>query len=347
MSSPSTARLTQLVKNAGCAAKIRARDLERLLGHLGLFQEAEPRVLAGRATPDDAVVARTPGGDLIVQTLDFFPPVCDDPYLFGQIAAANALSDVYAMGGQPFTAMNICCFPLSSVGPEILGEILRGGADKVKEAGAIAAGGHTVEDAEPKFGLSVTGLVLDQHLTTKDGSRPGDILVLSKPLGTGVLCAASKRGLLSVEALSPAYQGMRTLNSAACALMNEAGVRGATDVTGYGLLGHSWEMVRGTQVRFILQASQLPLYPHAEEMARQDAFPGGSRANRAWLEEAGAVEWHPEVAEWQKGLMTDAQTSGGLLMSWPSERPIPEELTVIGRVEARTDSSQAGLTVEL
>ena len=337
-------QLTQLVKNAGCAAKIRARDLERLLGHLGLFQEPEPRAVAGRHTPDDAVVARTPGGELLVQTLDFFPPVCDDPYLFGQIAAANALSDVYAMGGKPFTAMNICCFPLASIGPEVLGDILRGGADKVKEAGAIAAGGHTVEDPEPKFGLSVTGLVSESSLATKDGAKAGDLLVLSKPLGTGVLCAAFKRGLLPVEELQPAYEGMSTLNAAARDLMVEVGARGATDITGYGLLGHCWEMVRTTQLRFVLSCSGLPLYPRAEEMAKSDLFPGGSRANLAWLEENGAVEWAPEVQDWQKGLLTDAQTSGGLLICWPAERAVPSELSVIGRVE-QSDAASPRLLV--
>lgn len=346
MESSPTVRLTQLVKNAGCAAKIRAADLERLLGQLGLFQEAEPRAVAGRARPDDAVVVETPGGELLVQTLDFFPPVCDDAYLFGQIAAANALSDVYAMGGRPLTAMNICCFPLAAIGPELLGEILRGGADKVKESGAVAAGGHTVEDAEPKFGLSVTGIVAREHLATKGGACPGQLLVLSKPLGTGVLCAATKRGLLDLEALAPAYEGMRTLNAYACEQMILAGVKCATDITGYGLLGHSWEMVRGTSQRFVIQASRLPLYPSAEEMAKQDAFPGGSRANRTWLEEASAIDWHPDVAEWQRGLVTDAQTSGGLLMAWPVEQPVPDEFTVIGHVESKNQPLQAGLVVE-
>ena len=346
MECPSSVRLTQLVKNAGCAAKIRPRDLERLLGHLGLFQEDEPRALAGRSRPDDAVVVETPGGDLLVQTLDFFPPVCDDPYLFGQIAAANALSDVYAMGGRPFTAMNICGFPLATLGPELLGEILRGASDKVKEAGAIAAGGHTVEDPEPKFGLSVTGIVQPEHLATKGGARPGQLLVLSKPLGTGVLCAAFKQGRLTVEALAPAYAGMKTLNAHACEQMNLAGVRCATDVTGYGLLGHGYEIVRGTSQRFVIQASRLPTYPWAEEMAKEDVFPGGSRANRSWLEEDSAIDWHPEVAEWQRGLMTDAQTSGGLLMAWPKDRPVPPEFSIIGQVESKNQLLQAGLVVE-
>ena len=328
-------RLTQLVKNAGCAAKIRARDLEQLLSSLNLFGEAEPRALAGRAIPDDAVVVRTPGGDLLVQTLDFFPPVCDDPYLFGQIAAANALSDVYAMGGQPFTAMNICCFPLSTLGPAVLAEILKGAAEQVAAAGAIAAGGHTVQDDEPKFGLSVTGLVKEQHLATKDNARPGQLLVLSKPLGTGILTAAVKRGLAAESEISEAYSGMRTLNAAACAAMNAAGVRAATDITGYGLLGHCWEMVRGKGVRFVFEASRLPHYPGALEFAGQAVCPGGSLANRTWLEDMGAVHWHDETQEALRILATDAQTSGGLLMAWPAEVPVPAEMWTIGRVEEK------------
>jgi selenide,water dikinase len=273
----------------------------------------------------------------MIQTLDFFTPICDDPFMFGQIAAANSLSDVYAMGGTPFTAMNICCFPLSQVGPEVLGQILAGGAERVAAAGAIAAGGHTVEDAEPKFGLSVTGFVADQHLTTKDGARPGDLLVLSKPLGTGVLTTAVKRGLLSEADIFPALDGMRTLNAAACQVMNQAGVRSATDVTGYGLLGHSWEMVRGQALRYAIAASRLPLYPGALEHAEQGVFPGGSRSNRTWLEELGAVQWHEEVPEALRGLATDAQTSGGLLMAWPAEKPVPPDMWTIGRVEEKGD----------
>lgn len=338
-------RLTQLVKNAGCAAKIRARDLEQLLAKLNLFGEAEPRAVAGRALPDDAVVVRTPSGDLAVQTLDFFPPVCDDPYLFGQIAAANSLSDVYAMGGRPFTAMNICCWPLDSLGPDLLAEMLQGGAERVKAAGAIAAGGHTVQDEEPKFGLSVTGFVKEEHLTTKDGARAGQLLVLSKPLGTGVLTAAVKRGLAQESDVSAAFDGMRTLNDRAAEAMNLAGVRTATDVTGYGLLGHSWEMVRRQGVRFVFEASRLPLYPGALEFASRGVFPGGSKANRSWLEEHGAVRWHEETSETMRGLVTDAQTSGGLLMAWPAEQPVPPEFSVIGRVEPKPEGETAGLLV--
>jgi selenide,water dikinase len=296
-------------------------------------QGPEPHAVAGRHIPDDAVVVRIAGGALMIQTLDFFTPICDDPYLFGQIAAANSLSDVYAMGGQPFTAMNICCFPLSKLGPEVLAAILRGGAERVAAAGALAAGGHTVEDDEPKFGLSVTGFVEEPKLTTKDGARPGQLLVLSKPLGTGVLTTAVKRGLLQESEIMHALHGMRELNAAACLAMNAAGVRCATDVTGYGLLGHCWEMVRGQGVRYLIEAARLPLYSGALELAREGVLPGGSRANRSWLEGLGAVEWHREVPEELRDLATDAQTSGGLLMAWPAGVAVPPDFAVVGRVE--------------
>lgn len=290
-------------------------------------------MIAGVTVPDDAVVVRAPSGELLIQTLDFFTPICDDPYLFGQIAAANSLSDVYAMGGTPFTAMNICCFPLASAGAELLSAILEGGADKVREAGALLCGGHTVEDEEPKFGLAVTGLVDPSHLTTKDGSRPGQLLVLSKPLGTGILTTAVKRGLLQESEIRAVFDGMRTLNAQACERMREAGVRAATDITGYGLLGHCWEMIREQKVDFVLEATRLPLYEGALEFARGEVLPGGSKANRRWLEEMNAVEWGGEVEEAYRWLATDAQTSGGLLMCWPTEHPVPADLTVVGRVQ--------------
>lgn len=328
-------RLTELVKSGGCAAKIRPADLEELLGRLGLFRESIPEAVAGRESPDDAVVVRTPGGELMVQTLDFFPPVCDDPFLFGKIAAANALSDVYAMGGKPYTAMNICCFPLSTLGPEVLAEILKGGAAQVKAAEAIAAGGHTIEDAEPKYGLAVTGFVSEADLTTKTGAKPGDNLVLTKPVGTGVLNASVKKGWATAQDVEAAYCGMACLNDMACQEMNAAGVKSATDVTGYGLLGHSWEMVREQDVRFIFEASRLPVYDGARELAAKGACPGGSRANRQWLEDLGVISWDDGVDETSRILFTDAQTSGGLLMAWPKNRPIPKSMWRIGQVVHR------------
>ncbi len=302
-------------------------------------QGPEPLAVAGRQVPDDAVVVRLASGQLMVQTLDFFTPICDDPFLFGQIAAANSLSDVYAMGGRPFTAMNICCFPVESAGLDVLAEVLRGGAERVAAAGAILAGGHTVVDKEPKFGLSVTGFVEEHLLTTKEGARPGQLLVLSKPLGTGILTTAVKRGRLGEADITPALHGMRTLNDKACQAMNQAGVRAATDITGYGLLGHMWEMLRGQpDLRFVIEARRLPAYPGAVELASEGVLPGGTRANRLWLEELGAVFWHPDVPEALRDLATDAQTSGGLLMAWPCDQAVPEDLWVIGRVEENLEA---------
>lgn len=295
--------------------------------------------------PDDAVVVRTPKGELMIQTLDFFTPLTDDPYLFGQIAAANSLSDVYAMGGTPFAAMNICCFPLSKLGPDVLAEMLRGGAERVASSGAIAAGGHTVEDAEPKFGLAVTGFVEEAHLTTKDGAKPGQLLVLSKALGTGILTTAVKRGLRSESDITQAFDGMKTLNAKARDLMTAAGVGAATDITGYGLLGHAWEMVRDQPVRYVFEAHKAPLYEGTKVLADEDVFPGGSRANRKWLEGLGALAWDDGVSESWRGILCDAQTSGGLLMCWPQDQPVPEELTVVGRVEALDAEQKATIRI--
>ena len=303
-------------------------------------------MVAGSAVPDDAVVVETPSGELMIQTVDFFTPICDDPYLFGQIAAANSLSDVYAMGGSPYTAMNICCFPLSTVGPEILSEVLRGGDERVRAAGAVPCGGHSVEDAEPKFGLAVTGFVAREHLTIKDGAKAGHLLVLSKPIGTGVLTTAVKRELLSEAEIRHAFEGMRTLNAKACESMKQVGVRCATDITGFGLLGHAWEMIRGGPVNYVFEAHKTPLYEAALELSREDVFPGGSRANRRWLEGLGALVWCEGVEEAYKGLLTDAQTSGGLLMSWPSDQPVPEDLQIVGRVESAETLDGGRLIVE-
>lgn len=337
----SEVRLTELVASGGCAAKIRPGDLGTLLEQVGLFKGSHPAVIAGGDSPDDAVVLATPSGDLIVQTLDFFPPVCDDPYLFGQIAAANALSDVYAMGGRPYTAMNICCFPLAELGLQVLAEILRGGHDQIRAAGALPVGGHTIEDRELKYGLAVTGLVQRENLATKNRAKPGDLLVLSKPLGTGIISAAIKKKLITAKEAENAYQGMRTLNARACCAMNAAGVCAATDVTGYGLLGHSWEMVRGLPLKFIINASKLPTYEGVRSLAIRGACPGGSKANRKWIEEAGCLSWHIEIDEVTRIICTDAQTSGGLLMCWPEQIDVPEDMWVIGKVdEARAGQAQ-------
>lgn len=283
------------------------------------------------------MVVRAGSDTLLVQTLDFFTPVVDDPYDYGQIAAANSLSDVYAMGGRPLTAMNIVCFPTRKLGTEVLREILRGGLDKVKESGALLAGGHTVEDAEPKFGLSVTGLVREEDLATKGGLKAGEVLILTKPLGVGILTTAQKRGLLPEEVLKQAVQSMARLNAAARDAMVQAGARGGTDITGYALLGHAMEMARASQVQLELYASKMPLLPGVQEMREQGCWPGGSAANRVWLEGSGMLEWGPGVSELLKDVLCDAQTSGGLLFGVQPEKvdatleALPDA-AVVGRV---------------
>lgn len=274
-------------------------------------------MLVGQEFADDAVVVQVAPGLALVQTVDFFTPVVDDPYRYGRVAAANSLSDVYAMGGRPLTAMNIVCFPTKTLGTGILSEILRGGYEKIREAGALLAGGHTVEDAEPKYGLAVTGLIDPARTATKAGLRPGDVLVLTKPLGTGIMTTAHKNGDLPAEDLETVLQVMETLNAAASAAMTDLGARAATDITGYGLLGHAYEMCKASGVGMVLQAGAIPILPRALETLARGHYPGGSRANRRFVE--AALTWDAEVPEEVLQVLADAQTSGGLLVGLPAE----------------------------
>lgn len=299
---------------------------------LRLIKPKDSRVLVGDSVGDDAVVVRLNDSTVLVQTVDFFTPVVDSPYHYGRIAAANSLSDVYAMGGQPVTAMNICCFPTRQLGGEVLAEILRGGLDTILEAGALLAGGHTVEDQEPKYGLAVTGVIDPDRMMTKGGARPGQRLVLSKPLGTGVLTTAHKREAASAAHLDAAVEWMERLNREAAEALVAAGTTGGTDITGYGLLGHLFEMARASQVTMRLEASRIPWLDGVFDYYRQGHFPGGSRANRAWLEGAGALGWEEGVDPEVRDLLNDAQTSGGLLGAIPPEHPTPAGFWEIGQV---------------
>lgn len=298
-----------------------------------LLKQHDPRILVGNEHYDDAVVVQVNETTTLVQTVDFFTPVVDDPYHYGRIAAANSLSDVYAMGGQPITAMNIVCYPMARLGPKVLSEILRGGGDTLREAGVLLAGGHTVEDAEPKFGLSVTGLIDPQKITTKGGLRPGDRLLLTKPLGTGVLTTAQKKGVLDPAHLQSAIECMMTLNSVAAKAMIECGAQAATDITGYGLIGHGFEMARASKVRISLDARAIPLLDGAWEHREEGSFPGGSAANRRWVQNAGGVTWGDSVPETLRDLICDAQTSGGLLvgLSEPQAQLFLQKLEAQGR----------------
>ncbi len=253
-----------------------------------------------------------------MQSLDFFTPVVDDPYEFGQIAAANSLSDLYAMGARPLTAMNILCFPSKDEKPEVLRDILKGGIDKIHEAGAVLVGGHSVEDAEPKYGLSVTGLVHPERFISNAGAVPGDVLVLTKPLGTGVLATAHKAGLLSPELVRRMTGVMKALNREASEAMKEVGVNAATDITGFGLVGHGLEMAEAGRCCLVFSAGRVPMIQGALEFMRQGFVPEGDYEVRKFC--SSRIETDSGIDRFLLDMLFDAQTSGGLLVSVPESR---------------------------
>ena len=272
----------------------------------------------GINTADDAAVYRLSESVALVQTVDFFPPVVDDPYSFGAIAVTNAVSDIYAMGGRPLTGLNIVCFPAEGLPTDVLVEILRGGADKAKEAGFIIVGGHTIDDKEPKYGLAITGLVTPGAQVTNAGAKPGDQLYLTKPLGIGIITTGIKAGVVSEATTDQAIKIMSTLNKAASEAMLEVGVSACTDITGFGLLGHLLELAQGSKVRATVFRSRVPVLEEAVGLADSGVVPGGTFRNMHYLE--GKVEWHPETDELDKIILADAQTSGGLLIAVPADK---------------------------
>ena len=274
-------------------------------------------MLVGFGTNDDAGVYRLRDDLALVQTVDFFTPIVDDPFDFGRIAAANALSDVYAMGGVPLTALNIAAYPMERLGPSVLASILAGGAEIAREAGVAILGGHTIEDDEPKYGLAVTGTIHPDRIVTNAGARPGDVLVLTTPLGTGILAAALKKNAIDESQMAPAVRWMTTLNAAASRAMLAAHANAATDVTGFGLLGHANEIARASGVRLRLSAAQVPVYELAREMLAAGFAPGGSRRNAD--EHAAFTTFAAGVDPAYRLLLGDAQTSGGLLIAVPPE----------------------------
>ena len=277
----------------------------------------DPNLLVGVDTADDAAVYKLSDETALVQTVDFFPPVVDDPYWFGAIAAANAFSDVYAMGGQPLLALNVVGFPVD-LPKEILGQVLQGGAAKAEEAGVLIIGGHTVDDAEPKYGMAVTGTVKPGKQITNAGARPGDVLVLTKPIGTGVITTAGKREQVNADVLDNAIKAMSTLNKPASEAMIAVGVHACVDVTGFGLIGHLLGMLNASNVSSELSFKDVPLLDGAESLAADGIVPGGTQRNRNAAEES--VEWAAELQEHERLLLCDAQTSGGLLMALPEAR---------------------------
>jgi selenide, water dikinase len=276
------------------------------------------RVLVGPETSDDAGVYLMDDGRALIQTLDFFTPIVDDPFDYGQIAAANSLSDVYAMGGTPITALNILGYPVGQLPEETLRQILQGGAEKVAESGAVLLGGHSVDDPELKYGLSVTGIADPRDITANKGARPGDDLVLTKALGTGILTQALKRGEVDAGALAVAVDSMKRLNAAATRAMVRVGPHAATDVTGFGLLGHLFEILAASGVGAEIDVHAIPLLPLAEEYAVQGISTGGARKNRQYLEPN--LRLHPAVPAGRLGVLFDPQTSGGLLIAVAPEK---------------------------
>ncbi len=306
-------KLTKLAKCAGCGAKVGAGVLSQLLE--GIRVHSDPNLLVGFDKSDDASVYKVSDELALVQTVDFFPPIADDPYLFGQIAATNALSDVYAMGGEPKLCLNIMAVP-ESMPKEAVHQMLRGGYDKVYEAGALITGGHSILDDEPKYGLCVTGFVHPDKVLTNSGAKPGDVLLLTKPIGIGVLSTAQKAEMLSSEGAELMYRLMTTLNRSARDAMVKYRVHACTDITGFGLLGHGFEMAQGSDVTLTIDVGAIDLIPEALELAKMGILPAGMYRNRTFAE-PGVDVGDTELAK--QDLLFDPQTAGGLLIAVAAE----------------------------
>jgi selenide,water dikinase len=323
--------LTSLAHGAGCGCKLPAAALLPIVR--GLPASDDPRLLVRSDSADDAAVMRISDELALVMTIDFFTPIVDDPYDFGRIAAANALSDVYAMGGTPLAAMNVVAFPLERLGGDVLREILRGGADVALLAGAPIVGGHSIDDPEPKYGLSVTGTVHPAELLTNAGAQVGDVLVLTKPLGVGAIVTARKRGVRDAALLAAAVATMAALNDAASAAARAAGAHALTDVTGFGLLGHLHGMARASGVAATIDAAAVPALDGAMELlASDDAVSGGSARNREYAETFTAFE--EGLPEARRRLVCDATTSGGLLVAVAPARAADVPGSVVGAIVA-------------
>jgi len=307
----------------------------------GLPSVDDPRVIVGLSFADDAGVVRLDDERALVQTLDFFTPIVDDPRTFGYIAAVNALSDVWAMGGSPLTAMNILCFPEKTLPESVLAEILAGGQAAVRDAGALLVGGHSVKDAGLKFGLSVTGMVHPERAWANAGAEPGDALVLTKELGTGILTTARRCDAISEAELQPAIRSMMSLNRDACQVAAEGTVNAATDITGNGLAGHAWEMACGSSARLTVRFGALPLLPGALRAAEDGHITGGAAKNRRYV---GAGLSMGELSAVQQDLVLDPQTSGGLLLAVPATEAdaLVARLEQAGVVAARVGEVSAG-----
>lgn len=340
MSTVEPIKLTSLSSKGGCGCKIGPADLMQVIRSLPPTVP-NPDLLVGLDTSDDAGVYRLNDDLALVQTVDFFTPIVDDPYAFGQIAAANALSDIYAMGGKPLTVLNIVAFPISTLDKSILADILRGAGDKVQEAGATLVGGHSIDDKEPKFGLAVTGLVHPDKVRTNAGAKPGDKLILTKPIGVGIMTTSIKKDQLSAEETKRVTEVMSTLNKTAAEVMEPYDVHACTDVTGFGLMGHALEMAKGSGTGITIFQSHVPVLPRVRELAEQGFVPGGTKNNFAHVE--ANITFPDSLDQIGRYILCDAVTSGGLLISVnpdQSEQLLDElqkagvEASLIGEVTA-------------
>lgn len=332
-------RLTQFTHGLGCACKIRPQYLEKILSDFP--KPTDPKVLVGIEASDDAAVYLISKEIALIQTVDFFTPIVDDPYLFGAIAAANSLSDIYAMGGRPIFALNIVGFPENRLPMEVLKQILKGAQDKATEAGISILGGHTIEDNEPKFGMAVSGLVHPDKILKNSGAKPGDIIVLTKPLGTGIIATAAKRGLADEDTRKQAYKVMAALNKTAAEIISNYPVTSCTDVTGFGFLGHLREMSRASGMDFEVRSHKVPALIQAEQLAANNVIPGGTINNMDYVK--SDVTYFEALPYSRKVLLNDAQTSGGLLFTIPEKYATSlmndfttynmSEVAVVGRVK--------------
>ena len=307
-------KLTKLASCAGCGAKMGAGTLAKMLE--GFKTHSDPRLIVGYDKSDDASVYVLDENTALIQTTDFFPPIVDDPYLYGKIAATNALSDVYAMGGEPKLALNILC-AAEGMAEETIREILRGGYDAAYEAGAIITGGHTIRGAEPIYGLAVSGFVHPEKVLTNSSARPGDVLILTKPLGVGIITTGAKADMVEKEVLDRIYAQMATLNKAARDIMVGFQVHSCTDVTGFALMGHSYEMAQGSGCTIHIQVDKVPYHPEALELASMGLVPAGAYRNREYASAGVAVRGN--ISRAMEDILYDPQTSGGLLFALPEQ----------------------------
>jgi len=340
------------VEQGGCSAKVPAHLLKGILQDIS--QPASGNLLVGAETHDDAAVWKINDDTAIIQTTDFFPPLCSDPFEFGQIAAANAMSDVFAMGGQVILALNLVMFPAAKMDLAVLKEILNGGADKVKEAGGVLGGGHTIDDFPPKYGLAVTGIVHPGRVITNSAAKAGEVLILTKPIGTGAIIAGERLKEVSQEHYRGAIECMKQLNRGGAVLMQEHNIRCATDITGFGLLGHALEMAEGSDVVITVDASKVPLLDGAYDLIDMGCIPGAAFRNLKYVEER--TRFVESLDYNLKMILLDAQTSGGLLLSCKpdtagklvtglKEAGYPHT-AIIGKVTERKEASEPVVIVE-